>query len=80
MYFFLKGNAYLIGGNENGRNVAIVDKMNLFDGRITQVSPLIHPRSQAAVVVSDKCIRVFGGSFGAQSLRSCEEYNIDTNE
>ena len=54
--------------------------MNLFDGRITQVSPLIHPRSQAAAVVSDKCIRVFGGSFGAQSLRSCEEYNIDTNE
>ena len=64
----------------DGAEVAFVDKINLCDGRITRVSPLIQPRYMASVVEGAKCIRVFGGLCNDEFLASCEEYNTETDE
>lgn len=56
------GSVYIMGGSDNdGKDVAIVNRLNLSDKRLTTVSPMIMPRSVFAAVASDNSIRIFGG-------------------
>ena len=49
--------------------------MNVSDGRVTTVSPMISPRSSFSVAVTDDYILVFGGYCGNNVLSSCEKYD-----
>ena len=67
---------YLIGGVERDAEVPTVKKVNLFDGRIFQVSPMTRPRIYASVVANGSSIRIFGGLHNMKVLRSCEAYDV----
>ena len=58
---------------ERDAEVATVKKVNLFDGRIVQVSPM------ASVVANGSSIRIFGGLHNMEVLRSCEAYDVTRN-
>ena len=66
---------YVISGIQEGVQVADVNKINLFDGRITQASPITRPREDASVVALADNIRVFGGRHNEEVLSSCEAYD-----
>ena len=64
---------------ERDAEVATVKKVNLFDGRIVDVSPMTQPRIDASVVANGSSIRIFGGLHNMEVLRSCEAYDVTRN-
>ena len=77
---FIKVSVYLSGGVLDGAEIAFVDKINLCDGRIIRVSPLILPRYMASVVEGAKCIRVCRGLRNDEFLASkADDLNFSKN-
>ena len=75
--YFFTGQIYIIGGwNNQGVEVAGVDRVNFDNGYITTVTSMSRPRSMFSAVTYGNHILVFGGK---EKLSSCEEYDYVTD-
>ena len=82
IFFLTKENVYFIGEeveSENGLNWA--EKMDLRNGNVSALSPMIRARSKAPVVAGENYIIVFGGydMAHAKALSSCELFDSISN-
>ena len=77
----IAGRLYVIGGSDKNRPLSSVEYFDPKQGKWFEVSPMSTPRhGVAAVALPNNKILATGGWDGKQALRSCEVYDMATDQ